>query len=273
MRLRDGKSIVLFRFHKDVDVVKERIKIIKHFNPDLPVYALFGGTQEDYEIAHKELANVAENVWLFPKGEDRKWKWLHTDLMTKDWFRDFGHKLQFDFVYSYEYDLLTLLPLEKIYPNIDINTLALAAVTKLDGVESMWSWTSAAEKRPNWLKFKSYMQKTYGLEKQKYVCLGPGPLLPRKFLEMFAETEDVDFVHEEITLPAYAEVFGFNLADHGMHPGFFITPDEDFFTCRESRRVSNEVIEQQLKISGGRRTFHPVKQMFRLSQALDNRKD
>jgi hypothetical protein len=268
MRMSDGRTILLFRCHKNIDVAKERIKIIKHFNPGLPVYVLFGGQKLDYEIAKKELADITENVWLYSKNKDSSWKWFHTDLMTKEWFRDFGHTIKFDFLYSYEYDLLTLQPLEEIYPDIDSNTLALAAVTELTEVEWTWSWTSTDWGRPKWLKFKGYMKGKYGLEQQKYVCLGPGPLLPRQFLEKFAMTDDIEWVHEEITLPAYAEVFGFKLIDHGMHPGFKITPEEKYFSCRDGYAPSNEDIKEQMKISHGRRTFHPVKQMVTLDSIM-----
>lgn len=203
---------------------------------------------------------------VFSIEKPKRWKWFHTDLMTKEWFRDFGHTLEFDFLYSYEYDLLTLKALDEIYPNIDANMLALAAVTKLKDVEWSWDWTGRPEHRPNWLEFKEYMQKMYGLEEQKFVCLGPGPLLPRVFLEKFAAAEDIEWVHEEITLPAYAEVFGLSLVDHGMHPGFGLTPDEKYFSCRKHHYVEDKDIAEQMKNSAGRRTFHPVKHMISLAQ-------
>ena len=43
MDLSIGKAIILFRFHGDFDVVKERLKTLQYFNPDLSMYGLFGG--------------------------------------------------------------------------------------------------------------------------------------------------------------------------------------------------------------------------------------
>lgn len=265
-KLSESKPILLFRFHKDIEQATERLKTLRHFNPDLLMYALFGGTKEDFDVAERELKDLVGHVWFFASEKDPAWKWFHTDLMTKAWFKDFGHTLDFDFLYSYEYDLLTLKPLNEIYPDVDTNTLVLAAVTKLDDVEWTWSWTGQENKRPNWLQFQAYMQKTYGLERQKYVCLGPGPLLPRTFIEKFAAEPDVEWSHEEITLPAYAEVFGFKLADHGMHPGFEITPDERFFSCRDDYKVTTEIIEEQLKLPDGKRAFHPVKHVVTIDE-------
>lgn len=267
MKLKDSKAIILFRFHSDIDIAKERIKILRYFNPDLPIYGLFGGSKKDYEIAKTQLDDLVENVWLFPEGKDPKWEWIHGDLMAKEWFRDFGHQVDFDFMYSYEYDLLTLSPLKDIYPNIDQGTIVLAAVTKLKGVEDNWYWTKDPTMRSNYLKFKKYMDQNYNLKVQQYASLGPGALFSRKFLEQFADAEDVDWVIEEITLPAYAEVFGFKLTDHGMHPGFGASVEKQrFFNCND-KEVDKKDIQFQMQKSGGIRAFHPVKYMVTLDEA------
>lgn len=272
MNLKDGKAIILFRFHSDIDIAKERIKILRYFNPDLPIYGLFGGSEKDYNVANKQLGKLVEHIWLYPRKEKPDWKWIHSDLMTKEWFRDFGYLVDFDFMYSYEYDLLTLAPLSEIYPNIDENTLALAAVAKLKDIEGSWWWTSDNKARPNFLKFKEYMKQKYGQDEQVHVCLGPGPLLPKRFLEKFAETEGVELVHEEITLPAYAEVFGFKLADHGMHPGFGSSAEKQkIFNCH-NKEVDKKDIQFQMQKSSGIRAFHPVKYQVTLDEILEKLK-
>ncbi len=65
MKLKESKAIILFRFHKDIEVAKERIKIIKHFNPNLPVHVLFGGKKEDYVLVQKEFDGIVEHAWFF----------------------------------------------------------------------------------------------------------------------------------------------------------------------------------------------------------------
>lgn len=260
---------MLFRFYKDFDFAKERIRIIKHFDSGLPIYGLYGGPLDDYENAKSQLAESMENIWMFKSKKSPGWKWLHTDIMQKEWFRDYGHKLDFDYMFSYEYDLLTVNSLFNIYPKFDQNTLILSAVDLLKNVEDTWSWTSKEPSKTKFAEFTKYMHLKYGMNQQKHVCLGPGPMLPRKFIEKFAATEDIELMHEEVTYPAYAEVFGFKLADHGMHPGFASenTEDEYFFNCNNNQPKMSDVFAE-MSIPNGRRSFHPIKTQIILEDVL-----
>jgi len=262
-------SIILFRFYKDFDVAKERIKILKYFNPELPVYGLFGGNSEDFETAAGILEDSMEGIWNFKPDKNPRWKWFHTDLMQKAWFRDAGHKIDFDFLFSYEYDLLTADSLFKIYPEINDETLALAAVELLDKVEDRWTWTSKEPFKSKFAQFSEYMNENYGVGRQKYVCLGPGPLLSRKFIEKFAQTQDIDLVHEEVTYPAYAEAFGFKLMDNGLHPGFYKGSEAEkrLFNCNGIEPSLDEIYGQ-LELPSGERCFHPVKAQVPLEEII-----
>lgn len=269
--LYSAKSIILFRFYKDFEIARERIKILRHFNPSIPVHGLFGGQPEDHERALNVLGDLTENIWNFGSNETPKWKWFHTDLIQKAWFRDIGHKIDFDFMFSYEYDILTAASLLDIYPDTDDNTLTLAAVDLLKNVEKRWDWTSKEPSKSRFVQFSNYMNQKYSIKQQKYVCLGPGPLLPRKFIEKFSDTEDIDLVHEEIAYPAYAEALGFKLADHGMHPGFYRGSINDlhFFNCNGDHPSLPEIF-QQLRLPNGRRSFHPVKLQVTLEDIILN---
>jgi hypothetical protein len=113
------------------------------------------------------------------------------------------------------------------------------------------------------------MDKTYHLKRQKMVCLGPGPLLPRKFLDKFSKTPDVDYVNDELDYPAYAEVLGFKTVNHGMHPGFDKPKKiSKYFNCDEHRHVTLKMINKQLAKPDRRRSFHPVKIKIMLSDIL-----
>ncbi len=268
MKLQDGKAALLFRFHTTTAANRERLKILRHFNPNLPIYGLFGGDSEaDFIDAKNEYTDLIENLWFFKKDKPRSWKWIHADVMVKEWFREIGHSLDFDFLYSYEYDILTLKPLIQLYPNIESDSIALSALTELNKVETAWDWTNSPARKPAWLEFKEYMRKTYGLEKQTYMCQGPGPLFPKKFLNKFAATEDNELVIEEITMPAYAEVLGFKLVDNGLHPGFYVTPESKFFNCYTNYFASVDEFLGELSNPQGRRAFHPIKGVFTLEQA------
>ena len=104
------------------------------------------------------------------------------------------------------------------------------------------------------------MKSHYNLDRQSMVCLGPGPLLSKEFLRQFSAEPDSEFVHEELTLPAYAEIFGIHIKNTGMHPGFFAYKDDDkYFSCVENAMVSWKTIQECLRSDNSRRSFHPVK--------------
>lgn len=273
MKLTEGKAVLLFRFHNNPDIARERLRILRYYNPNLQIHALFGGKAELYEEAKSAVDDIVASTWLYPEGKEEEWKWRHTDLMLKAWYCSAGQYIDFDFLYSYEYDLLTLAPLSEIYPNIDDQTLALAACEPFtEVIEKRWIWTSTDQERPKFLKFCKYLQEHYGIKRQKYVCLGPGPLLPKKFLDSWSKTEDIDLVHDELTYPAFAEALGFKTTNHGMHPGF--GKDESltkYFNCNR-KNVTKDMIKEQLSLDGGRRTFHPVKMMITLEEVLSGDK-
>ena len=270
MKLSDSNSIILFRFHKEPESAAESIKVLRHFNPNHAVHALFGGPADKYDDVQKVIGDLVDTMWLYSLDMMGEWKWQHTDLILKRWYRDVGRTIDFDFLFSYEYDLLTARPLLEIYPDIDQQTLALAACEPFTKeIENRWSWTSRPDHRPNFLAFCEYMRGTYGLVRQKMVCLGPGPLLPRGFMEQWSKTDDIDYVNDEIAYPAYAEALGFKTVDHGMHPGFG-KPHEltKYFNCNSNRDVTLPMLKEQLDNPSGRRSFHPVKFKITLEEIL-----
>lgn len=268
MKLSKGKSIILFRFHNKPRIALERIKILRFLNPDCEIHILFGGAKDDARTCKEFVSKLVDSFWVYPKNQKRVWKWMHSDLMLKTWYREFGKDLKFDYLFSYEYDLLVLKPLVDAYPNIDTNTLALAACESFTRrIEDSWTWTSRKDLRPKYLKFVKYMKENFGLNRQKYVCLGPGPLLPRNFIEKYSRTKDVEFVHEELTYPAYAEALGFKLVNHGMHAGFGASEDEEkFFNCHNDMPVTKQMLFSEISKTNGVREFHPVKYLVTLKQ-------
>jgi hypothetical protein len=258
--------IILFRFHKDFENARERIKILRYFNPELPVYGMYGGPLDTTNDALTALADHLDGFWVYPIERDNDWKWMHTDLMTKMWFREVGNHLKFSYLYSYEYDLLTLAPLIDVYPEVGEGEIALSAAEPFTkAIENQWYWTSREPSLSRYKDFCVYMKEVYGLGRQKSICLGPGPLLSREFIEKYSATEDVDFMHEEINFPAFAEVFGIPIKNNGMHPGLFANDnDEKYFNCREDKYVQwNDVVDCILK-GHSRRSFHPVKETVSL---------
>lgn len=269
VKLSEGTSVILFRFHDNPGLARERIAILRYFNPEMAIHALFCGNPDAFAEAQAAIHGLAETTWRYPAARSRDWMWLHGDLVVKAWYRSVGTKLAFDFIYVHEYDLLFTAPLPQIYPDIDGCTVALTGCAPLTPeFERRWQWTARTNDRLRFLAFCRYLQTHFGLERRPAVCFGPAPLLPRTFLDAWCPTQDIDLVHEEICYPAYAAALGFATINNGIHPGMGQSPPR-FFDCNPLPVTMEQVIHEATR-PGGRRAFHPVKTLVTLAHLLDH---
>jgi hypothetical protein len=259
---RGGRRIILFRFHDQFDACRERLRMLRYFNPDVPIYGLYGGPREDWDDARRSVEDAL--VHLHPwSAVDRTWKWMHAELAVKEWFRACGEAIPFDVLYEYEYDMLMCAPLRELYPPLPANSLAFSAVRTTESMMNQWIWIAHQNYRPAYLAFCDYLAERYGVDSIEQVVLGPGPLLTRRFLTAFCELEDCDLVHNEIAYPAFAQALGFRLIDNR----FYSTESERLFHCYGGS-IEWQDIESELR-SGPRRAFHPVKYRVTLEQVID----
>jgi hypothetical protein len=268
MKLSGGTSVILFRFHDHPERARERIAILRYFNPDMVIHALFSGKPEAFAEAQAAIQDLVGTTWRYPAARSIGWMWLHGDLVVKAWHRSVGTRLDFDFIYVHEYDLLFAAPLPEIYPGIDDRTVALTGCVPLTPeFERSWQWTARTSDRLRFFAFCQYLQTHFGLERPPAVCFGPGPLLPRTFLDAWCPTQDIDLVHEEICYPAYAAALGFGTMNNGIHPGIGQPPPR-FFDCKPLPVTTEQIIREAIR-PGGRRAFHPVKALVTLAHLLD----
>jgi hypothetical protein len=227
----------------------------------VPIYGLYGGPPEHWDDARHSVGDAVVHLHMW-SAVDPYWKWLHTDLAVKEWFRAHGHAISFDLLYEYEYDMLVCAPLHQLYPPLPANGLAFHAVTLTESFAARWQWISHQDYRPSYLAFRDYLAERYGVESIEQVILGPGQLLTRNFLTAFSQLEDCDLVHNEITYPAFAQVLGFTLVDNQLWREEY----DPLFHCYGGSLEWKE-IESELR-RGTRRAFHPVKYRVTLEQVI-----
>ena len=261
-----NNPLILFRFHDSLAICRERIKLLRALNPGVPVYGVYGGPAEGFELAHSALGDLLADLQITEQHEPF-WHWLHMDLDVKHWFRKVGRSVEFDFLFDHEWDLLTTDALTTIFPDIGQDAIALCSLTELTpDVEDTWRWTSWPEHRPDYERFVDYMSKTFGMGPLRYVSHGPGTLLSRSFLERFAEVEDVEMVISEIKYPAFAQVLGFDVVNNKFRTGPLTDHGEDAYFNSDDKPIAFARVVSELVKPGGRRAFHPVKYQFTLSQ-------
>ena len=255
------RRIILFRFHDQFDACRERLRLLRHFNPDVPIYGLYGGPREDWDDARRSVEDAVVHLHMW-SAVDPHWKWLHTDLAVKEWFRTYGHAVPFDLLYDFEYDMLACAPLHELYPTLPANGLAFHAEPLTESVAARWQWIAHPDHRPGYLAFCDYLAERYGVDSIEQRILGPGQLLTRRFLTAFCQLEDCDLVHNELTYPAFAQVLGFTLVDNRLWTEEF----ERWFHCWGGS-IEWKDIESELRC-GTHRVFHPVKHPVTLEQVL-----
>ena len=60
------KPSVLFWFYKDFDVCKERLRKLRVLNPEVTVFALYGGMAGDIPAAQAALLGLVDDLCLSP---------------------------------------------------------------------------------------------------------------------------------------------------------------------------------------------------------------
>jgi len=267
------KQIILFRFHSEFDICRERIKILKYFNPKIPMYGLFGGDRSDWGMVKKILHDSPLEEIYISTSTDRYWKWLHPEHTLREWYQLYGHNLQFDFLFDEEWDILPTAPFSKLYTKQPgFKSIALTGVEDFDKVKDIWRWVSDKSHSEDFIKFQKYIKEAFQVEKILHASLGPGQIFTRQFLDDFASLSlDMTFVNpivSEIIYPVVAQILDYKVIDTGFYPGWF-NRDEAirFFNCWYIPIEKNTVIEE-LKKKDGRRIFHPVKYQFLLKELI-----
>lgn len=255
------KRIVLFRFHRDPEICRNRLELIKKLNPGIKIYAYFE-EKEKYE-PFKILDEYFEDVY-FIEGKSSNWFWTSPDLAIRMWFRDVGKNIDFDVLHLIEWDLLLLDSLDNIYSKIPKDGIGLTGLQNMEDIKNMWKWTSEEPYASDWKKLFEFVRKKYNYNQEPQACVGPGPCLPKAFLEKYSEIEVPELCHDEIRMPLFAQILGFKLYDTGFYgKTWFDEETEKSFNCMDNE-IDVEIIKKELDKKDGIRAFHPFRKIFDL---------
>ncbi|MDP2587613.1 MAG: hypothetical protein Q8P33_02470 [bacterium] len=255
------RTIILFRFHKKPNVCRNRLKLLRQLNPAVPIYALYGGTKADEKAMQKATGRYFEKWYRIPTSSS-KWKWLHSDLAARGWFKKVGKKVAFDRLHIIEWDLLTLAPLQKLYGALDNKTIALSGLVPLKQVQHRWYWTTKEPYKSQWRELLTWARQNHNYQDKPFSSVGPGASLPRGFFERYAAVKVPELVHDELRLPLFAQLFGLKLKDTGFFKRSTVAKpnraEHFYFNCH-NHLVSLTTIKRELAKARGRRVFHPYR--------------
>jgi len=263
-RERLMKRLLLFRFYKDPVISKNRLELLKAFNPGIDILGLYTGEEGDFPNITKALSQHLAHVYCI-SGKSAEWKWKHGDLATRLWYKDYGHHLGFDMLHIVEWDLLLFSSISQLYGHIPKNGVGFTGITPLENVQGRWHWTSQEPHKSQWSELLQLVTHKFQYYQKPYACLGPGVCLPREFLEKYASTDVPELCHDELRLPLFAQILGFRLYDTGFYRKWFDKEEMKVFNC-EKQEIKTAVITEELGKPSGRRVFHPYTGVFMLEK-------
>jgi hypothetical protein len=263
MRGLKTKTIIVFRCDTQPLACRARVRLLRTFNPGVPICGLFGGTRGFNEAALRLGGKSVLGLDSFYRSRPGGWwNWNNGDLALAAWYRDVGCRMAFDVAYLIEWDLLLLDSLERLYASVPEGAVGLTAVTPISAIEHDWEWLQQPDGRRDWERLLSYARAAWAYDGVPHACWGGGACFPRSFLARYAAIEPPDLCQDQLRVPLFAQILGFPIAETGFRRRWH-DRDEDRFFNLHGREVDLSVIGAELAKADGRRAFHPVRATFR----------
>lgn len=249
------KLAVLFWFYKDLDVCKNRLQLIKKYNPNLKIYGLFGGKKGDSENFKEELKEYLDDFYFSP-FEDEHFKWINGDLVLLDWYEKRGKVMDWDSVVIVQWDMLVFDSFAKQFPNFRKNQIFLSGLRPLEKyIESRWDWTKDKKERKNYINFLKYLKSDFNYSGDLLCCLFILEIFPKIYFERYSKVKDKKIGMLEYKTPIYAKIFGIPFYEKDMGVWWFGKKQKPLNAV--PKEVSENYIVEELKRPNGWRIFHP----------------
>jgi hypothetical protein len=259
------KAIIIFRFHKDPFVCLNRLELLKLYNPDTPVYGIYGGSEENLHEFERVLSNCLDEIYVI-KNRTSEWKWKNFDLVLREWYNDFGKYMDFDMAYTIEWDLLMFGSLEEIYVNVNDGEAGLTGIIPLSSVEKQWYWTQGTV-GTEYVRLMEFVRKHYQYTSTPLASSCPGFCFPKSFLSDYCTLYVPELCNDEIRIPLFAQILNCPIKDTDFFRDRFSADERKYFNC-DNRSVAYRTIDNELKING-RKVFHPFRDIFPLTTIIN----
>jgi hypothetical protein len=244
-------------FHAFWHLCASRIALLRSLNPDVSIHCILAGDSGDHKEVATRLAPLSDSVWTC-HGNPR-WQWQHTDLVISEWYRQQGYGFAFDVLHVVQWDLLLFAPLSQLYEHVPHDAIALTGLTTFEHIAHRWHWSTSEPQRTETLALLEWGKQRWGYHPR--ACLGPGVALPRAFVDRYAIEQIPPVAHDELRLPMFGTVFGFQLVDTGFYRRWFDEISERVFNANGGELRLGDV-RDELSRADGQRAFHPCRTSF-----------
>ncbi len=255
--------IIVFRFDRNPLVCRSRIAALRARNPGVLIVGLYGGRAGLRRMAFRlgsRLILGLDSFYASPHAGI--WNWKNGDLALVAWFRDAGHRLAFDVAHFVEWDLLLAESLATLYRNVPPDGVGVTCLTPVSEVGDEWPWLKREQDRAEYEQLLESVAQHVQRPTQRFASIGVGPCFPRSFLADYAEAEVPELAHDELRVPLYAQVLGYQLVDTALRTSWADDAEDEIFNA-SGRAIDPARVVRELSRPDGRRAFHPVREVVR----------
>lgn len=267
---RRAATAVLFWCYQHPQLCRNRLEVLRHHDPDVPVYVVYGGPLEHLGAFQQALEPFADDLWAFEGDHDRPWRWRNGDLMLADWFRHRGQDLEWDTVLIVQWDLLVVAPMAELLPDLQVDDVLLSGLRPLDEVRPWWRWSTGHDAAAL-ARFEAWLDDQALPSADRWCCQFIVAALPRSFWERYAQLgEDVPgFL--EYRIPTLAAAWGLRFrTDHPYDPWWEQDPEAEPPDARSRALNAGDhpvplvTVLAQRRRPDGLRAFHPYHGLYPL---------
>lgn len=251
------RHCIVFRFHDRFEAAKERLMLLRGFNPLCRLRVIYGGPEEFAKEAEEAVRGLHDGFYYpeFYRSTTSGWlKWAQPGLLgIRQWWRDAGKDIDADFFHFHESDILAVGPMNEMYRKFYSNAVISGERRPADNMNWQWQFADHNE-RPlvKWVKDNG------GDYPPLHYHVFAGSVFPAAFLRQMEQSVPMEMgVSDEMDTAMLAALFGYRIVQLG----------NDHFGAWPWG-ADRETIEHQISV--GKKFFHAVKDLFFSKQELDH---
>ena len=130
------KLAILFWFYREPKTCENHLKMLRKYNPDTPIYGLYGGNLEEADNYRQVLNNYLDDFYIFSQNKDSNWKWHLGDLLITDWYRERGKDLSWDTIIIVQWDMLVFGSVDHLFSMLKADQILLSGLRPIQEVEN-----------------------------------------------------------------------------------------------------------------------------------------
>jgi hypothetical protein len=265
------KLAILFWYYKEVETCVGRLRQLRSLNPGISIYGLYGGNPIEFHDYASALDAMLDDNWAFSGDMTAEWKWRHGDLMLSAWHRARGCRLKdWDSLVIMQWDLLALAPIERIFSPLARDEIHFPGLRPISELTNWWWIQPNTRRGDEYISFKAMMSERYGFAGPYQACQFVTGVLPRCFLDAYADMADPDLGFMEYKMPAFASMLGLSfrsLPRLDVTWPFELAGKSRITLTAAKREIQPQEIAIEYLRPHGARLFHPVSDLFPTTQS------